>query len=373
VRRLLPLVVLVLVPVPSTALADGCPPSSCGISSSAPPGSGLVFVRLRGQRGSLQAYGASTGTRRFTLPRGVLSADSSTFVSSAAPQLIRTTVVRYDAATGKIARGWSLPGHWDAAAISADGRHHVLANYRRRGIVLRSGGLRAVLPGTYDVEALSPDGHKVFLVHWKRNGYDLRQLDLVTHRLAATRLAEPDEKMSGTAVNAVATRDGHWLLTLYSKPDGHSFIHALDLRTALAHCIDLTLTGDFFALGSTALALSPDEGKLYLANPYLGLVTTVDLAKLEMTRVVRFARLSVKNVNMLIGPSAALTPNGRMLAFTGQKSVWLYDTVFGIVRQPASVATSITGVGFRPDGRRLLALQRHGPPVFLDAATGERR
>ena len=372
-RRLLPLLVLVLIPLPPAALADGCPPSSCGISSSARPGSSLVFVRLGGQQGSLQAYDVRTGARRFSLPAGMLSADGSTFVSSAAPQLTRTTVVRYDARTGKLVRGWSLRGRWNAVAVTASGRHDALARYGRREISLRVAGRRAVLPASFDVEALSPDGRKVFLVHWKRSGYDLQQLDLATHRLAATRLDDPEEKMSGTAVNAVATRDGHWLLTLYSKPDGHSFVHALDLRSGLAHCIDLTLTGDFFALGSTALALAPGDRTLYLANPYLGRLTTVDLAKLEVTRVVRFVGLSADNVNALIGPSAAVTPNGRMLAFTGQRSAWLYDTAYGVVRQPTSVRTSITGVGFMPNGRRLLVLQRHGPPVFLDAATGERR
>jgi len=372
-RRLLPFLVLAVIPFPATALADGCPPASCGIASTAPPGSSIVFVRTGGQQGPLQAYDVSSGARRFSLPAGVLSADGSTFVSSAAPQLTRTTLVRYDARTGKIVRGWSLRGRWNAVAITASGRHHALVRYGRREVSLRVAGRRAVLPASFNVEGLSPDGRKVFLVHWKRSGYDLQQLDLVTHRLTATRLDDPDEKMTGTAVNAVATRDGHWLLTLYSKPDGHSFIHALDLRTGLAHCIDLTLTGDFFALGSTALTLSPDQATLYLANPYLGRVMTIDLGKLEVTRVVRLSGLSVDNVNALIGPSAALTPNGRMLAFTGQRTVWLYDTAYGIVRQGTQVKTSITGVGFRPSGRQLLVLQRHGPPAFLDAATGERR
>src|SRR5206468_4098925 len=100
--------------------------------------------------------------------------------------------------------------------------------------------------------------------------------------------------------------------TLYSKPDGHSFIHALDLRTGLAHCIDLTLTGDFFALGSTALTLSPDQATLYLANPYLGRVMTIDLGKLEVTRVVRFSGLSVDNCSSSSAtgrpPSSTLRP-----------------------------------------------------------------
>jgi hypothetical protein len=222
------------------------------------------------------------------------------------------------------------------------------------------------------VEALSPDGRKVFLVHWKRSGYELQQLDLATNTLAPTRLAEPDEKMRGQATNAVATRDGHLLLTLYSKPDTHSFVHALDLRTGLAHCIDLPLVGDFTAIGSTALALSPDERTLYLASPYIGRVTTIDLTTLEVTAVRRFRGPTRYEVNMTDGPSAAVTPNGRMLAFSANGSLWLYDTAYGILRKATSVRSFVTGLGFRPDGRRLLVLQRHGLPVFLDAATGRR-
>jgi hypothetical protein len=74
----------------------------------------------------------------------------------------------------------------------------------------------------------------------------------------------------------------------------------------------------------------------------------------------------------MIGPSGAVTPNGRMLAFSAGKLVWLYDTAFGVLREATSVQTPVTGLGFGPDGRRLLVLQRRGGPVFLDAATGER-
>jgi hypothetical protein len=302
----------------------------------------------------------------------VLSADGRAFLSAAAPNADRTTVVRYDARSGALLRGWSLHDRWGAAALSADGRHSALAHYWRRGVVLRVGGSRRALRGMYDVEALSPDGRKVFLVHWKRNGYDLRQLDLVTRKLTPTRLDEPDEKMTGQATTAVATRDGHWLLTLYSKPDRHSFVHALDLRTGLAHCIDLPLVGDIFTIGSTALTLSPDESTFYLASPYIGRVATIDLTTLEVTGVERFRGPSTYEVNMMIGPSGAVTPNGRMLAFSAGKLVWLYDTAFGVLREATSVQTPVTGLGFGPDGRRLLVLQRRGGPVFLDAATGER-
>jgi hypothetical protein len=372
-RRLLPLVVLVLIPAPSSAHADGCLPSTCGSTSSAVPGSSVVFVRPGGEEGALQAFDVRTGQKRFTLPAGVLSADGETFLAAVAPKEKRTTLVRYDASSGKLRRGWSLPHRWFVAAVSADGRHSALVHYSRRSLLLRVGTARKALPASYEVEALSPDGRRVFLVHWKRTGYNLQQLDLATNKLAPTRLAEPDEKMRGQATGAVATRDGDWLLTLYSEPDGHSFVHALDLRTGLAHCIDLPLVGDLTTIGSTALTLSPDERTLYLASPYLGRVTTVDLATLDVTEVKRFRGPTTYEVNMTDAPSATVTPNGRMLTFSANRSVWLYDTAFGVLRKATSVRSVVTGLGFRPDGRGLLVLQRRGPPDFLDAATGERR
>jgi hypothetical protein len=332
-----------------------------------------VFVRPQGREGALQTFDVRSGQKRFTLPAGVLSADGETFLAAVAPKEKRTTLVRYDARSGKLVHGWSLSDRWGVVAVSADGRHSALVHYSRRGLLLRVGTARKALPASFEVEALSPDGRKVFLVHWKRNGYDLQQLDLATNKLSPTRLAEPDEKMRGQATSAVATRDGHWLLTLYSEPDGHSFVHALDLRTGLAHCIDLPIVGDLSTIGSTALTLSPDERFFYLASPYLGRVTTIDLTTLEVTDVKRFRGPTKYEVNMTDGPSAAVTPNGRMLAFSANRSIWLYDTAFGILRKATSVRSVVTGLGFRPDGRRLLVLQRRGPSVFLDAATGERR
>src|SRR5439155_1054733 len=72
-----------------------------------------------------------------------------------------------------------------------------------RGRVTRNFSLR----GSYQIDAVAPGGRRVFLIHWRRNTYDLLTYDVGTRRLAPTRLAEPDEKMHGTASGAIATRD----------------------------------------------------------------------------------------------------------------------------------------------------------------------
>ena len=175
--------------------------------------------------------------------------------------------------------------------------------------------------------------------------------------------------MVGLPSTAVATSDGRWLFTLYWQGEGEeNFVHALDLRNGVAHCIDLPLDGDYLALATSTLTLSPDEKTLYMASPYLGRVTTIDVDELGVKRVVRFQGLPASAMN-IFGPGAAVTSNGGMLAFTGGgRSVWLYDTAYGIVKRPVRLGSPVRGVGFRPDGRHLLALPSRGAPVFLDAA-----
>jgi hypothetical protein len=358
-----------VIPAPSPALADGCPPSTCGTTSSAVPGWHTLFVRPSGQRGPLQAFDLESDARRFSLPSGVLSADGRTFVSSARAKAKRTTVVRFHAPTGKLQRASSVRGRWQVVGVSADGSRYVLSRHRRRKTELRVSESRYSLRGNYEVEALSPDGRRLFLVHWRNRGYELQQLDLDNRRLSSTRLAEPDEKMSGTAASAIATRDGRWLLTLYVKADGSSFVHALDLRSGVAHCIDLPLRGDYPVVAATALTLSPLEDRLYLANPLLGRVATVDMTELELVRVTRFRPVAARQYTFGIGPSAAVSPNGRMLAFVTARGLWLVDTAYGVVRGPRPLRTYVLGVGFTPDGKQVVAVALHRRFAF-DAASG---
>jgi hypothetical protein len=305
------------------------------------------------------------------LPSGVLSADGRTFVASAGANAKRTTVVRFDARTGKLQRASSVPGRWAVAGVSADGTRYVLARHSRRTTELLAAGSRYLLRGNNEVEAFSPDGSRLFLVHWRNRGYALQQLDLGTRRLSPTRLDEPDEKMSGTATNAVATRDGRWLLTLYAKADGSSFVHALDLRSGIAHCIDLPLKGDYGTVWATALTLSPDEQWLYLASPLLGRVTTIDMRALEVSRVTRFKGVGAMTYTFGIGPSAAVSPNGRMLSFVTARRLWLVDVAYGVVRGPKVLREYILGVGFTADGKQAVAVTVKGRTLF-DAATGAR-
>jgi hypothetical protein len=376
-RRLAILFLLALLPT-SPALADGCPPTTCGTTSVVQPLSRVLVMRPSGQSGPALGYDLVARRWRFSLPSGMLSADGTTFVSTRSSQgRAFTEVVRYDARTGRARSRWSVGGRrMGVSAVSADGRSVALVEYYKTSTVLAVAGRRGrsviSLRGNYQVEALSPDGRRVYLVHWRRTGYTLENVDLATRKRRPTKLAEPGERMEGVALAAVGTRDGRWLHTLYVKPDGESFVHALDLAAGVGHCIDLPLRGELVTLGATALTLSPEERRLYLASPLRGRVTTVDLERLRVAQVTSFRPVPQARYAPGTPLTAAVSANGRMLAFTLGPRLWLYDTSYGKVRRPVWAAQGIAGVGFRPDGRQVAAVGAGGDAAAFDAATGKR-
>jgi hypothetical protein len=235
------------------------------------------------------------------------------------------------------------------------------------------------LRGFYDVETLSPDGQRVFLVHYGDSGrYDLRRFDLRTNRLSATPTRSSEsgevEKMQGVAWSGIPSRDGNWLLTLYVKGMGSAFIHALDLRAGVGHCIDLALPrySDVNDIGAAALTLSPDQRTLYVGMPLAGRIFSVDLQQLKVTSSVRL-RGGAPGFTAGFNPSAAVTPNGRMLYVTAGTSLWALDTAAARVRGPRAIGVGqsqyATATAVTPNGRRVVVVRADHKLVTRDAAT----
>ena len=106
-----------------------------------------------------------------------------------------------------------------------------------------------VLDGTFSFDALSPDGSKMYLIQYASAGdlnhYIVRAYDLRTNRLLPGKIAdrsEHEKAMAGSAMTRTTSADGRWVYTLYQKPSGEPFIHALDTVGAAAYCIDLPKT-----------------------------------------------------------------------------------------------------------------------------------
>jgi len=102
------------------------------------------------------------------------------------------------------------------------------------------------LRGAFYFDAISPDGGTMYLIQhtsafnilrYAVRAYDLRADRLVPGAIVDKR--EPDERMAGYPVARAVTGDGVWAYTLYQKPSGRLFVHALDTSRGIARCIDL--------------------------------------------------------------------------------------------------------------------------------------
>lgn len=313
---------------------------------------GLLDYRPAGPSGPLLAYDLERGKVRFRLPSGLLSADGKTFVS-AVGRLSATTLSRYDARTGRRAAVTRLAGRWSVEAVSADGSHSVL---RRTGsrTTLRVGARTIALRGDWRAEAVSNDGRRLYLLEYLREGYKVRWYDLAAGRLMPGTLRDKTEPavMDGVAWSSLATPNGRFLLTLFLTSGGEAAVHALDLRTPRAVCVDLP--GESFDDAQQyGLALSPDGRTLTAANPALGAVVRIDLARSTVTRRVSFARYAGATGRT----SVAASGDSRSVAFATGSSLWTYDVRSGKVRSRADAGRTVVALAFRPDDRRILVIR----------------
>jgi len=367
-RRLLPLALVLLLPVPS--------------ASAEPQASRFLTVRPNGPAGPLALYDLEALRPSLRLPSGLRSADGRSFLA-VRREGARTLLTRYALPSGRVAARGSVAGRHALAALAANGTRAVLADARTVPGLTRLTILgtsrwtvqrRVELRGSFGVEALSPDGRRLFLIRYGGGGYNLRVYDLRTGELAFTPLAEGAagfEKMVGAAWTSVATRDGRWLLTLFIKPDGGGFVHALDLRSAVGHCLDLPAGFvDAKTIRTASLALSPDERRLYVAGPLVGRLLVLDLAGPRIARTVRFPSVGSNDVGDIVG-AATVSPGEETVAFSVDGRVWRYRAATGVVGAPVRVGR-VAGLGFTADGRRIVIVRRDAPTTLLDAATGRR-
>jgi hypothetical protein len=222
-RRLLPLVLLLL--LPASAHADGAPIGSltAGPRGVLEPGGGARLAALPTSRGTVVTRSRTHGGR----------------------------VVR----AGVLAGAWGVPlvaYDWTSGGLSADGSTLVLTKVdsRRRSsfavLDTRRFELKRTikLKGEWGFDALSPDASTLYLIQTslrKPSRYAVRAYDLRAGRLLPDPVvdpSEPDEPMRGLPVTRATGPGGRWEYTLYTGGE-HPFVHALDTVRRQSICIDL--------------------------------------------------------------------------------------------------------------------------------------
>ena len=378
-KRLALLFLLVLVPAPTVALADGCP-LPCSGQNASPEGSKFLFVQPNGPGGELVAWSTASRQVVFGLPPGMASADGAWYYS--AERLGgRTVLKRFATATAQQRGNWILADRWRLQSVSPTGRWAALARHVARStqLVVFDGNLgRRVhvmrLRGNFEVETISRDGKKLFLIQrLEGRAYNVRQYDLSNERLVANPLRAAGVKiMAGYAWSGVASPDGRWLMTLYlSTPDSMAFVHSLDLERGRPACIALPSVGGLERLKRYSLTLAPDGRTLFAANPALGAVARVDLATSRVKRITRFPR-SKPVAGVHAATLSTISRNGRTMYFSGGRDLWAYDAAYGVVRGPYETGGKIVGVGYGGGDRLVFAVREDGRMLAFRAATGAR-
>ena len=193
-------------------------------------------------------------------------------------RVVDGTVLRFTSRPG----GWGIPSvayDGSTGGLSADGKTLVLATaaqgfpLRKRSsfALLRATSFRFLkrvdLKGDFAFDALSPDGSRLYLIQHvsarNSNRYVVRAYDLNLGRLLPGRIADKTQTgwvMEGMPLTRATSADGRWAYTLYSRPGGYPFVHALDTVHGVAHCIGIPYTGDQGALWKLRMSAG-DSGR----------------------------------------------------------------------------------------------------------------
>ena len=179
--------------------------------------------------------------------------------------------------------------------LAHDGRTLVLASPapvggRSRFAALGTADLalrrRLALRGTWSFDALSPDGRTLYLVEhapapsptYRVRAYDLRRGTLLREAVVDPRLG--GRAMTGRPVTRVSDPHGIWAYTLYQKPGGFPFVHALDTVRGRALCIELPWRGDQARL--SAVRMRVRGGSLVLRSRAGTHLATIDRSAFEV-------------------------------------------------------------------------------------------
>jgi hypothetical protein len=341
--------VLAALALPGAARSAGCSPLDCAPTGSS-LGHGLYAVRPNGVLGAVVVDDVRTGHTRYQLPDGILGGHLLVHQEQGGDAL-----TWFDAYSGSVVANASAPGfgQQSLAGVSQDGRRavlfHVVKGRSRFAIVApRTRAATVTLPtANWGFDALA--GSNLFLLRYKRNGYEVRRYDLAAHRLVAAPLKDPQGSslIWGSAWDRVASPNGRYLFTLYIAPNGAAMVHELDVRHAIARCVDLPGTGDFNKGTSYVLQLAPGGRTLWAFSPGYGRAVSIDVAAARVRSAFSFKAWAPNAPSATV---AAISANGAKLAAAIGGKLWVMSTRDGTVSRRSARANALW---FDPTGERL--------------------
>jgi hypothetical protein len=346
-KKLAFVAILLALALPGAARSAACSPLNCAPSQFS-VGNGTMLGYRTSAQSPVTIADLRTGKARFALPSGVAGGNLLVHKEG-------RTLAWYDLTTGQKTDSVSLNHDVRFAGVSQDGTRAV-------GFQLTDGGSTTITIASateqrdiridgrdWDFDALR--GDNMFLIkNLSGGGYQVRLLHVESGQLdpALVKDAHESGTIWGQPYSRLASADGRYLFTLYIGSNGGAMIHALDLGTANARCLDLPGTGNYLASTLYAMVVSKDQRTLWAVGPGYGHVVGIDIAARKITTAFR---IGVSTSRQARGTRAALSPDGKRIALTDGDTVSVLDLAKRkiVKRNPVGAVA----IGYAPDGRLL--------------------
>jgi hypothetical protein len=343
-KRLALVAILLALALPGAARSAACSPLNCAPSQFS-VGNGTLLGYRDHADGPVTIADLRTGKARFALPAGIVGGDR--LVSK-----LGRTLAWYDMTTGRQTDSVTLAHDTRFAGVSQDGARAV-------GFQLTDGGSTTITIASpaaqrdiridgrdWDFDGLR--GDNLFLIkNLSGGGYQVRVLHLESGQLDAALVKDPHESGTiwGQPYSRLASADGRYLFTLYIGQNGGAMVHALDLETANARCIDLPGTGNYLASTLYAMVLSNDGRTLWAVGAGYGRVVGIDVAARTATTAFTIGASTSRQGK---GTRAALSPDGKRIALSDGDTVSVLNlrTRKIVKRKPVPALA----IGYAPDG-----------------------
>src|SRR6202158_1800155 len=340
-----------------------------------------------------------TKATELRLPWGAPSPDGKHFYA-----LSSNTLQDIDPRSGTVIRTLQVPGTFQMppatlggvpGGLSQDGRYLVL---QAPGLRTSSQMLlidtqlfkvekRIELNGKFEFDAVNNTGQSVYLIQYPTPAdsyYHVRVYEVLAGRLGDYTVVDkggPGEIMTGVRLSGVFSPDGQWLYSLYARGDKGAFVHALNLSSPFAFCLDLP--GPGYSSNSNAfqwsLAMTPDGRHLYAANGPLGLVTQIDNLDGWNPSIVHHSTFPTigKTANLLVKDVAAkemgshgavVSHDGKTLVTVGMNGLIVIDTSSLKVRDRILTNWSVSSLAASSDGAMIYAVDNAGTIAEISMA-----
>jgi len=380
--------------------------AACGRAPGAPiTASDYKLYEAVSDRNQIAVIDSQTHAVERWMPLGVPSSDWKHLYS-----VTSTTLSDVDPATGALINSMKLPGTYQLpqvtlsgmpGGLSQNGGWIVVESFDRAPsesptmshfLVVDTSfkvvAKRADLHGYFEFDAISNDGGHLYLIEYGSAGsYRVRLYDVGAQQLdpqVVVDKSNPSESMTGLKLSGIPSHDGATLYSIYARPSGTPFIHALNLSVPFAQCIDLPGNGyqsDYNAL-HWSIAMSADGNFLYAANVALGFVTEVVVGGTVPTGVSRSVNIDTgKSVASIfaqdvqakeLGANAAvISSDGKTLVTAGSAGIVFIDTRGLRVTSRALTDQTVWSLALSPDGNVLYVLNVNG--TFTEVAMDRRQ